>query len=619
MVALFRGHKNRLGIPLFFSLLSLLILFAVPGRAAQVTLAWDANTEADLGGYKVYYGTASQSYDWFVDVGNVTQTTITNLTAGTAYYFAATAYDDAGLESAYSSEVTSTVCTYAIAPPSAQIGASASTGTVQVTTQTGCRWTAASGASWFTITSGQSGTASGPVGYSVSANTNTASRTVSSTIAGKVFTLTQAGLQTYTITASAGANGSISPSGAVSVNSGASKTFAITPNTGYHISGVTVDGASVGAVGSYTFSNVTANHTIAATFAITTYTITASAGANGSISPSGAVSVNSGASKTFTITPNSGYSVASVLVDGTSVGAVTTYTFTNVTAAHTISASFSAILYTLTITKAGSGGGTVTNNPPGSTFGPGTVVTLTASPDADSDFAGWSGGCSGTQVSCSLPMNSNVNVTATFAAKDSPTKVTLMSPQGGETLPSGKTWTVTWSAPAKAVTFKLAYSVNGGVTWKTIVDKLSGTSYVWTAPAPPNNKKAKVKIVGYDSKGKRVGSDVSGGAFVIEVLRITSPNGGRTFISGRSTTIRWTTNATAKPVHNVRLSYSVDEGVTWKTITSSVTGNPGSYRWTLPTVNKNMTKCKVKVALEDDEANIVGSDVSDASFEIAAN
>jgi len=71
-----------------------------------------------------------------------------------------------------------------------------------------------------------------------------------------------------------------------------------------------------------------------------TFTITATAGANGSISPSGAVTVNNGASQTFTITAGTGYDIADVLIDGASVGAVSTYTFTNVTANHTISASF---------------------------------------------------------------------------------------------------------------------------------------------------------------------------------------------------------------------------------------------------------------------------------------
>ena len=98
----------------------------------------------------------------------------------------------------------------------------------------------------------------------------------------------------------------------------------------------------MGAVTTYTFSNVTANHTIVANFAIDTRTITASAGSNGSISPAGAVSVNYGASQAFTITPTSGFSIQDVLVDGTSQGALSSYTFTNVTADHTIAASFAA-------------------------------------------------------------------------------------------------------------------------------------------------------------------------------------------------------------------------------------------------------------------------------------
>jgi len=71
------------------------------------------------------------------------------------------------------------------------------------------------------------------------------------------------------------------------VNHGGLAAYAIAPATGYHIADVLVDGVSVGAVTSYTFSNVTANHTISATFAINTYTLTASAGANGSVTPAG--------------------------------------------------------------------------------------------------------------------------------------------------------------------------------------------------------------------------------------------------------------------------------------------------------------------------------------------
>jgi hypothetical protein len=167
------------------------------------------------------------------------------------------------------------------------------------------------------------------------------------------------GGNTFTITASAGSGGSINPTGAVTVNQGANQTFTITANSGFSISSVTVDGANQGAIGSYTFSNVQANHTIAAAFQSTTtnFTITASAGSGGSISPSGNVVVAQGANKTFTITPNSGFSISSVTVDGANQGAIASYTFSNVQANHTISAAFQTSTTQFTITaSAGSGG-----------------------------------------------------------------------------------------------------------------------------------------------------------------------------------------------------------------------------------------------------------------------
>jgi hypothetical protein len=170
----------------------------------------------------------------------------------------------------------------------------------------------------------------------------------------------------FTITASAGSGGSINPNGAVTVNQGNSQTFTITANSGFAVSSVTVDGANQGAITSYTFSNVQANHTISAAFHSTTtnFTITASAGSGGSISPSGGVVVAQGASQTFTITPNSGFSISSVTVDGANQGAVTSYTFNNVQANHTISAAFQSSTTQFTITASAGTGGSI--NPNGS-------------------------------------------------------------------------------------------------------------------------------------------------------------------------------------------------------------------------------------------------------------
>ena len=221
----------------------------------------------------------------------------------------------------------------------------------------------------------------------------------------------------FNIIASVSSGGSISPVGIVSVNYGASQVFSIIPNAGYNIKDVIVDGVSVGAVSTYTFINIEANHKIfatfelntytvkasikagngtvyplsqvvnydqpvvvnivpeigyhldkltdngkdvtskvidnkymialvkedheiIATFAISTFTIVASAGEGGSITPSGTITVNYIPNLTFTITPDKGYRIKDVIVDEAPVGAVSTYTFKDISSDHSIKAFF---------------------------------------------------------------------------------------------------------------------------------------------------------------------------------------------------------------------------------------------------------------------------------------
>ena len=96
----------------------------------------------------------------------------------------------------------------------------------------------------------------------------------------------------------------------------------------------------MGAVATYTFTDVQANHTIAASFVVKTYTITATAGPGGTITPSGTVAVACGADQGFAIAPAAGFGILDVVVDGSSVGPLASYTFTGVAANHTIHASF---------------------------------------------------------------------------------------------------------------------------------------------------------------------------------------------------------------------------------------------------------------------------------------
>ena len=161
--------------------------------------------------------------------------------------------------------------------------------------------------------------------------------------------------QTYSVTATAGANGNISPSGVSVVSCSSNQTYTITPDACYAIQDVVVDGVSQGALASYTFTNITANHTISATFVQLAYSISASSGANGNISPSGSTSVLCGNSQSYTISPSSCYQIADVTVDGVSQGPIASYTFSNVNANHSIAASFTQIVYTISA-SAGSNG-----------------------------------------------------------------------------------------------------------------------------------------------------------------------------------------------------------------------------------------------------------------------
>ncbi|HUI46112.1 MAG TPA: hypothetical protein VL122_09055, partial [Nitrospirota bacterium] len=165
---------------------------------------------------------------------------------------------------------------------------------------------------------------------------------------------------TYTVTVTQTANGTIAPGTLSGITPGANQVIAITPNAGYHVAGVTVDGSSVGAVTSYTLSNIQANHTVTATFAANpSYTITATAGTNGSISSAGTTTVLGGTNLTLTITPNTGYRVSSVVVDGINQGVVTSWGFANVQANHTVSATFTPDVYTITASIV-LGNGTIT-------------------------------------------------------------------------------------------------------------------------------------------------------------------------------------------------------------------------------------------------------------------
>jgi len=158
----------------------------------------------------------------------------------------------------------------------------------------------------------------------------------------------------FTITATAGNHGTISldgweepvpTTGEYPVLYGENARFVITPDHGYKLSEVQVDGGVVNPEPEYSFYYITDNHTITTSFVpMNRYTITATAGTGGTISPSGAVSVIEGDDQTFTFTPNAGYEIADVIINGISMGQITEYEFNDVSADHIIEIIFNPIV-----------------------------------------------------------------------------------------------------------------------------------------------------------------------------------------------------------------------------------------------------------------------------------
>ena len=143
------------------------------------------------------------------------------------------------------------------------------------------------------------------------------------------------------------------------MNYGGSQPYTMTPNTGYHIDSVFVDGSYTGNTSPDTIKNVTANRTITVKYAINTYTVTSSVtGGNGTIAPLGVTSVNYGGSQVYTMTPNTGYHIDSVFVDGSYAGNTSPDTMKNVTANRTITVKYAINTYTVTSSVTG-GNGTI--------------------------------------------------------------------------------------------------------------------------------------------------------------------------------------------------------------------------------------------------------------------
>ncbi|MBL8513789.1 MAG: dockerin type I repeat-containing protein, partial [Betaproteobacteria bacterium] len=174
----------------------------------------------------------------------------------------------------------------------------------------------------------------------------------------------------------------------------------------------------------------TATCLVNATFTINSYALTAAIAGTGSGTISGTgIACPGDCTENFThgtmLTLTAVANVGSTFAGWSGGGCTGTGTCTvTLTAANTVTASFTLNTYALAVTKAGTGTGTVTSSPAGincgatctANYNHGTMVTLTATADGSSTFAGWSGACTGT-MACTVAMDAAKSVTAAFALK----------------------------------------------------------------------------------------------------------------------------------------------------------------------------------------------------------
>jgi hypothetical protein len=260
-------------------------------------------------------------------------------------------------------------CTYSINPTSASYGSSGGSGSVSVTAQSGCVWTASSNAGWITVTSGSSGNGSGTVGYSVSANGSTSARSATITIAGRTFTVSQAGVScTYSINPTSASYGSGGGSGSVSVTAQSGCAWTASSNAGW----ITVTSGSSGNGSGTVGYSVSANGSTSArsatitiagrTFTVSqagvscTYSINPTSASYGSSGGSGSVSVTAQSGCAWTASSNAGWITVTSGSSGNGSGTVG-YSVSANGSTSARSATITIADQIMTVTQAGTGSG----------------------------------------------------------------------------------------------------------------------------------------------------------------------------------------------------------------------------------------------------------------------
>jgi|CZKP01.1.fsa_nt_gi hypothetical protein len=205
-----------------------------------------------------------------------------------------------------------------------------------------------------------------------------------------------------------------------------------------------------------------------------------------------------------------------------------------------------------------------------------------------------------------FPYNSS---TKTFTIAPPP-DITVLAPNGGETLQAGSNTNISWTS-TNIANVKIEFTTDNGANWILIVASTPSIGqYIWQNIPADNSSLCRIKISNADGTGQPYG--ISNNNFTItnlitQSIKLTSPVGGESWQAGTTHNITWNGNA----INSIKIEFTSDNGTDWTTIANNVPGS-GSYAWSLPNINS--TQCKIRVS---DATDGVPSDVSAFAFTIA--
>jgi len=202
--------------------------------------------------------------------------------------------------------------------------------------------------------------------------------------------------------------------------------------------------------------------------------------------------------------------------------------------------------------------------------------------------------------------NDTSNSVFTIGAGGGAASLTVLAPNGGETLTAGSTYTVKWSSESVGNLIRVRYSTDNGSSWALLADNQSNDGAVsWTVPNVSSST-CLVRVNAINAAGTPY--DVSNSVFTIKdnsnpatSITITTPNGGEAFQGGTTNDIIW---GSSGAVGNVKIDYSTNSGSSWTEITSN-TSNDGHYPWSTPDIQSDT--CLIRIT------EVAGNQVTDNS------